>query len=452
MRARLRVPGGVAQFGGDEDAIVRLTSQVRRSEVERLLGEVRPRCDRAAESCGPSGVLEDRSDLCVRTLGRQRQVPRPFLSIDNDGGQPAMHDLLRPSRHSRKVDRREQGMREPDPVALELDHACLDSSLEVSLRAIGRANREHHHRHRRTSQRSCKPERRRRRPRKQSESSADELAQIRRNRKRLSRHQLRSCPLERARELEREERVALGQLMNGEKCGAREIHVEMHANELVEPRDGQRAESEMLDSIASERTGQLARLGLVGGDPDGRQDADRLGLQPPARELEHTSRRWVEPLNVVDGDEHCRSVREDPHAGEESGCDRAIVGRDAVRIFKQERELECMSLRRRELRQHVNNEPIQQIGQTCERQPHLGAARLGQENSAPPRRARSTPSRQTRVFPIPASPSRNSAHGPMPTRVRNSSRLASSACLPISVSTLVGRDIADLTVACSHLI
>ena len=42
------VPGGVAQFGGDENAIVRLTGQVRGREAERLLGEVRPRCDRAA--------------------------------------------------------------------------------------------------------------------------------------------------------------------------------------------------------------------------------------------------------------------------------------------------------------------------------------------------------------------------------------------------------------------
>ena len=123
--------------------------------------------------------------------------------------------------------------------------------------------------------------------------------------------------------------------MNGEKCRARELHVEMHANKLVKPRDGQRAEPEMFDSVGSERTGQLGRLGFIGGDPDGRQYADRLGLQPPTRELEHTRRRWVEPLNVVDGDEHCRSVREDTHAAEERSRDRAIIGRNALRIFEQ---------------------------------------------------------------------------------------------------------------------
>jgi hypothetical protein len=132
--------------------------------------------------------------------------------------------------------------------------------------------------------------------------------------------------------------------------GPRKRNTEVNLHQLVQCSDRKGPKAEMLDASAAEGAGELARFHLLGRDPNGGEHADRLPRQTPASELEHTRGGSVEPLDVVDGEEHTPGVGKDAQAAEEGGCDCPIVERNAVRLLEQERDLERPALRRRELR------------------------------------------------------------------------------------------------------
>ena len=55
--------------------------------------------------------------------------------------------------------------------------------------------------------------------------------------------------------------------------------------------------------------------------PEGVEQADGLGIEAPRGELEHAAGGWVEPLDVVDGDDQRADGREGAHEAEKPGRD-----------------------------------------------------------------------------------------------------------------------------------
>ncbi len=122
------------------------------------------------------------------------------------------------------------------------------------------------------------------------------------------------------------------------------------------------------------------RLGFVAREPHRGEDADGLFVQTPAGELERAGGGSVEPLDVVDGDEHRADGREDAKAAQEGGRDRPVVGRCAVRFLEQERDLQRPPLRRRQPGQRHFEDVAEQIREPGETELCLRLARPGGEN------------------------------------------------------------------------
>jgi hypothetical protein len=191
-----RGAGGVLQLGRDEPAGVSLLGKLGRRQEERLLGELGRDHDRAARFRMLGRRLQSSGDLGIRPLRREREMPRPLLRVDHGGGQQAMNGVSRARRRGSEVDRGEQRMREADLLAVKLDHAGSDRSIEVTLYPFGGTDRALDSRDRRPRQRRREAERLARRTGKLREPPMNELAQTRRHGKRLARGRLGLGPLQ----------------------------------------------------------------------------------------------------------------------------------------------------------------------------------------------------------------------------------------------------------------
>ena len=74
--------------------------------------------------------------------------------------------------------------------------------------------------------------------------------------------------------------------------------------------------------------------------PQRREDGDRLVAEASESDLEHCGRRRVEPLDVVERNEHGVLLRQHADRVEESQADEARVGRRVARLHEEERDLE----------------------------------------------------------------------------------------------------------------
>ena len=66
----------------------------------------------------------------------------------------------------------------------------------------------------------------------------------------------------------------------------------------------QRTNADALESLAAERTVEAQRHRAITRSTHRQQEADRTTLEPASGELQHPSRGTVEPLDVVDRDNH----------------------------------------------------------------------------------------------------------------------------------------------------
>ncbi len=361
------------------DELVRLDTELRRRQPKRLLGELRSGRHRTARSRARRRVRKARRRLGIGTLRREGQMPRALLGIRDDGGQATVHGPPHSRRRGGGEGRDEQRVREGDQVAPELDHARLDRLLEIAVRPLPGAGGELHHRDSRAGQRSGVQERLSRGRRKLREPGLDELAQVCRHGQRLARNRLDAGPLERPGQLEREKRVAARRLVDAQEREARKREAEPAADELVEPRGAEGSDRETFDPVA-ERQGELVRLGVLARQSYGGQNADRLLVQAPAGEREHAGGGLVEPLDVVDGDEHRAGGREDAKAAEEGGRDRPVVRWGPARLRQQQRNLERLPLGRWQLRERRSGHLAEQISEPGEPELRLGLSRAGREH------------------------------------------------------------------------
>jgi hypothetical protein len=165
--------------------------------------------------------------------------------------------------------------------------------------------------------------------------------------------------------------------VDAEEQRARQREVEPHSDQLVERRDGHRAERQARQSLVAYREGELCRLRLLRRQSHRREQPHRLRLETSGAEREHEGGGGVEPLEVVDGDDERALGRESPHSTKEGGRDCALVGRHTARVLEQERNLESAPLRPWQGGEDVVARIAEQVGEPGEGELYLGPSGAG---------------------------------------------------------------------------
>jgi hypothetical protein len=217
-----RVPGVEEVVGRRDPAGDAVREVVLGCAPDRKLAELGRRFRRAAGAGMPRGVLQRRSDGLVGALRGQGEVASSGLNVPRGARQREVRPSPIQERGPGRRGRGQQGMSESDPARRDLDDAgphrvvqALERLVEVADRpaeevhgGVGGERREEHDVPRRVRQRS--------------QAVQDEVVQGRRDRERLA------CPVDAmeldqpARDLEREERVASGGLVQADERGPRE--------------------------------------------------------------------------------------------------------------------------------------------------------------------------------------------------------------------------------------
>ena len=197
--------------------------------------------------------------------------------------------------------RREQRVGEPNRPVLALDHVRGDGRVE----RVRRDARPLQERLRRRAQRRDERERLARGRRKRGDPRAHELVERLGNRQRLERVDV---GVERAGQLQREERIAARPLVDAEQRLPREGPAEPVAQEPVDRADAERSHRQPPDALRAERLLEPRRLRPLD-EPPGEQQAHVARVEPSQRERERARRGRVEPLDVVDGDQHRARAR-----------------------------------------------------------------------------------------------------------------------------------------------
>ncbi len=261
-------------------------------------------------------------------------------------------------------------MREADPVAVDLDDAGSYRGVQVVLRPNGGHRRRRERRRRRARRADIGCEAR--------DAIADDIGQRGRNGKRYSRPGLDLALLQHAPELERVERISSYGLVDAAQQRARERDADPRAQETVEGPDRERANRETADALRryAIETEWSARLS---GHALGKQERDRLHVNAPERELEQQRRRRVEPLDVIDRDEHRSRARQLAECAEESNSHRPRLGRCAPNLVEKKRSGERPPLRRREGTDDLGGIALEQIARRRKGERGLGLRRAARE-------------------------------------------------------------------------
>ena len=215
--------------------------------------------------------------------------------------------------------RRKQRVREPNRAVLALDHVRGDCRRE----RVGRNTCALQERLRRRPQ--CRGERERvtRHRGKCGEPCADELVQLLRNRERLERVDVH---VENACQLQREERVTAGPLVDAEQRLAAERPPETVAQQPMERADAERSNRQPLDAPRLQRLLQPGRLG-AGDKPPGEQHENRARSESSQRKREGARRGRIEPLNIVDRKQNRLLLAEQVQHVAHRHAERAVIDR-----------------------------------------------------------------------------------------------------------------------------
>ena len=274
----------------------------------------------------------------------------------------------------------EQRMAEPDAVAFQLEHVCRERRVERFV-TVARGGEERQGRVREGG-RSAK--RAARAGRKCVDPVMDELLKLVGNRQRLAQRRDSSGALERASQLEREERVASGHVVDPPQRRAGKAQLDPGSKETVHRAEAERADVEPTDPILDERS----RDGLA--RPARGEHPDPFVPDPPPREGKDERRRGVEPLEIVNREDERALGRQETQGAEGRDRDGALVGRCSVGTLEEQRDPQGIGLRRGKLLEQFLEHGVEQIAEAREREPRFGLGRscrqdAGSRACAPPR-------------------------------------------------------------------
>jgi hypothetical protein len=134
----------------------------------------------------------------------------------------------------------------------------------------------------------------------------------------------------------------------------------------------------------------------VGPDPDRRQQPNRLIPKTPQGVIQCYRTRAIEPLEVIDRDNHRALRRQAANHSQERGTHGPWLRRTSHRILQQQRHPQGVLLRRRQPGKHPIDNPSQQIAKCCKRQRRLSLSRTARQHQIRPYGRVSHPSRPHR--------------------------------------------------------
>jgi len=179
-------------------------------------------------------------------------------------------------------------------------------------------------------------------------------------------------------QLECKERIATRGLVHADQRGARQTGAEPPGQQLM---DGTEAEWTEAESLERQHPVEAQRSSFLVGNPHGGEQSDRVRVEAAQRKLENVGGRGVEPLSVVDRDEHGTCHGQNAKNREYRERHRPLVRRGPFHLGEQQRALEGPTLGRRDLGQGVDEHAAQKIAEGREGQLHLGSGRAAGEAS-----------------------------------------------------------------------
>ena len=278
----------------------------------------------------------------------------------------------------------EQRVSELDASLRDADQTDFDSGIEQRLR--GRLERGLHERRRRLRGRGCHEQRVARPLWQPDEPVREQVAEARTERQRLAGRPLVASRIHRAGDLEREERVAAGGLVDATQERPREGMSGPVAEDLMDRAGAQRPDRHALRRFTqgppeielSVSVALRSRIDLLMAP---RRENHRVDVaQATQRVFDDEHRGRVEPLGIVDGKQQGSLTRKLAQGVQHTRCKRALISRRAVPL-EQQHDFDCTALRLREARQDLADVLDEQVGQATVEQVDLGARRSARQHS-----------------------------------------------------------------------
>ena len=186
--------------------------------------------------------------------------------------------------------------------------------------------------------------------------------------------QRRACGTARIRadklttEFEREERISRRALFDSRELGRRELEPKPLLEEPVQNADLEGAERDRCQPIGCKRVVELKRGRCLSSRAHGDQHADGLLAQPSEGDLEHRSRCTVEPLRIVESNEHRPARGKCAEHVQDSEADRVHIDGLRTRLDEKKRNFERSATRRRKGRRHLLEHRQDQLREAGERE------------------------------------------------------------------------------------
>jgi hypothetical protein len=276
--------------------------QLGRSERSRLIEEECRRAEGATRLRALRGLLERERDVFVGVSDGSGELPGPLLRVLEQFRQTSV-DVPASRPIGGLVDGcRQERVREPDPIQVELDDACVQGRKQPGFAADPRGCL--HDAGPRVSMRRGRQQVFAARPRQREDAPVHELLQRLGDGQRLARGDGRSGPVQRADDLERVERVSARGLMDLGQQRTRKRKPELLANEMMQCAEVEGADPDGDETFAGKRAANLRDEHARGRSARCEKNADALVPQTSRRVAERPRGGGVEPLDVVDGHEH----------------------------------------------------------------------------------------------------------------------------------------------------
>jgi hypothetical protein len=338
-----------------------------RGEAGRHLAELGRRTGRASPGRLHGGGIECRGHL--RRAGDRRggEVPRALLRVIDDRGEPGVH-LPAPARgHGRQRGRREERVTEPRLRPALLEHPGLEGGIEEALVLHGGEDE----RRLRVCQGCDRRERREGSLRKRREPVADEPSDLWKSELGVRVRRPQAPGLGGSCELQGDEGVPPGHPLDAPDRGPGQAVAEL-------------AREDRRQRVETQWTHEHPPLVLgdrrVCARAQGREGAQCAGVQPARYEPQDLLTRPVEPLQVVDREEHRALPRRG--AQQRDGARRQRAGGcDVAGLVTSQRGLERSTLRQRQILTRFVERLAEEIGESREGASAVAFERSGDEDA-----------------------------------------------------------------------
>ncbi len=360
---------------GAEGAATRVGGSAPRRRAPGQLAELGGVAHGPASARDAGRLFERTGDGLSRCPRGERDVAGPRDRIADEAREAAVQRPP-PLRGRGAVDgRREQRMSEADIALVDLDRLGRHGGVEdVTADAGGVQQLDVG-----AAERGDRQQRVARRRVERGEPVADEPLERLRDAEDRSRVSPRRAPAQGPCQLEGEERIATGDLVHAVERHPRKGLAEPLSHQPVHRPQAERTDPQPLEAIVGHEVdaGRLA----VRDDATGEKQSHVLRVQPANGERQRVGGRAVEPLDVVDGDDHFALPCEGSERAERRNPRRQRPRRLTLRVLQQQRNLERAAPRRRQQREQVGEHALEQVTEAGVREAALCLRGTGGEHT-----------------------------------------------------------------------